>query len=474
MAATPGQDLTERPGVPEGILGKIGRRRLAASPAASTPCSRHEEGGVFRSDDSGETWERTSDDRNLRQRAWYYSHIVADPCDADTVWVLNVELWRSVDGGKTFQQVPAPHGDNHDMWIDPTNTDRMILGNDGGDDGHLQRRRLVVYPLQPADRRVLPRRHRHPDALPRLRRAAGQHDDVAAQPVELRRHHHQRMARDRRRRERLHRHSPRRPRYRLRRLDAGLPDPLRPRPRAERATSAVWPENFHRRSLRPRHEVPLPVDLADRPLAARPDTPATSARNYVFRTTNEGQSAGTSTQPRPDPRRPGDAGLVRRPDHQGQHRRRGTTARSSPSPSRRLRPGVIWTGSDDGLVHVTRDGGADMAADVSPTGLPDWALMLADRRQPARRPDRPTLAATRYKLDDFAPYLFRTTDGGKTWTTITNGIPHDDFTRVVREDPKRRGMLYAGTETGIYISWTTVATRGSGWAATCRSCQSTT
>ncbi|MEA2531494.1 MAG: hypothetical protein QOG89_3138, partial [Thermomicrobiales bacterium] len=125
-------DLTDKPGMPKGLKGKIG---VAVSPAKTGrvwAIVENENGGVFRSDDGGETWEKLNDDRRLRQRAWYYSHIYADPLDAETVWVLNVEMFRSVDGGKTFNSVPAPHGDNHDLWIDPANPRRMILANDGG------------------------------------------------------------------------------------------------------------------------------------------------------------------------------------------------------------------------------------------------------------------------------------------------------------------------------------------------------
>ncbi len=187
------------------MLGKIGVTASGAKAGRVWAIVEAEDGAVFRSDDYGETWQRGSEDRNLRQRAWYYHHIYADPQDADTVWVLNVEFWKSIDGGKTFGKVPVPHGDNHDLWIDPNNANRMILGNDGGGCVSYNGGLAWSSDLQPADRRVLSRHHRHPDAVPRLRRAAGQHHDERHQPLELRCDHDDGVVPDRRRRERLHR-----------------------------------------------------------------------------------------------------------------------------------------------------------------------------------------------------------------------------------------------------------------------------
>ena len=132
-AARPGRHLTDRPGLPSGTLGKIG---VAASPAQSgrvwALIEHATEGGLYRSDDYGDNWEKVSDNQNLVSRAWYYIHLTADPQDADTVYVNNLDFWKSSDGGKTFAEIATPHGDNHDLWIDPTNNQRMIQGNDGG------------------------------------------------------------------------------------------------------------------------------------------------------------------------------------------------------------------------------------------------------------------------------------------------------------------------------------------------------
>ena len=439
------QDLTERPGVPEGILGKVAVI-VSPQPGRVYTMFEHDEGGVFRSDDYGETWERTSDDRNLRQRAWYYSHIVADPCDADTVWVLNVELWRSVDAGKTFQQVPAPHGDNHDMWIDPTNTDRMILGNDGGTmvtfnaggswstlynqpTGEFYhaatdtRTPYRVYGAQQDNTTMsLPSRSNYDAIIINEWReiGGGESGYIAIRPDDPDIVYAGSMQGF------------------LTRYDHG---------REQIRNVSPWPENFLGNAavdMKYRFNWTSPTILS----AHDPNVLLTGA-NVIFRTANEGQSWDIVSDDltRGDPETLGSSGGPITKDNTGAEVY-GTIFTIAESP---VTPGVIWTGSDDGLVYVTRDN-AQTWQPAQPEGLPDWALCSLIDASP-HDDQTAWLAATRYKLDDFAPYLFRTTDGGKTWVKITNGIPHDDFTRVVREDPKRRNMLYAGTETGIYISW---------------------
>ena len=200
-------DISHNDGLPKGVLGKIGISASGAQPGRVLAMVEAEDGAVFRSDDYGDTWQRGSEDRNLRQRAWYYHHIIADPQNADAVWVLNVEAWKSIDGGNTFQVVAVPHGDNHDLWIDPHEPAAHDPGQRRRRHRQLQRRPIMVRHLQPADGRVLPRHHRQPSPLSRLRRAAGQHHDHRAQPLLDRRHHARRGVRGRRRREWLHRSS---------------------------------------------------------------------------------------------------------------------------------------------------------------------------------------------------------------------------------------------------------------------------
>jgi photosystem II stability/assembly factor-like uncharacterized protein len=200
---------------PKGTLGKIG---IAVSPAKSGrvfAIVEAEDGAVFRSDDGGDSWERGSEDRNLRQRAWYYHHIFADPKDPETAWVLNVDAWRSSDGGKTFVQMSIPHGDHHDLWIDPNDPNRNDRGQRRRCGRVVQRRRELVRRLQPADRGVLSRHHRQPDAVPHLRRAAGQHHDDGPEPRADRRRLGRGLVPDRRRRVGLHRGPSRRSEHRV-------------------------------------------------------------------------------------------------------------------------------------------------------------------------------------------------------------------------------------------------------------------
>ncbi len=178
------EELSGKRGMPKGLLGRIGVSASPAKPGRVWAIIEAKEGAVMRSDDYGDTWELMTDSGEVRQRPWYYMHIFADPADPDTVWVLNLSAWKSTDGGKTFNRVTVPHEDHHDLWIDPREPAAHDRGQRRRRDRLLQRRRVLVHDLQPADRRVLPRHDRQPDALPALRRAAGQHDGQRPQPLE--------------------------------------------------------------------------------------------------------------------------------------------------------------------------------------------------------------------------------------------------------------------------------------------------
>jgi photosystem II stability/assembly factor-like uncharacterized protein len=439
-------DLSEKPGLPKGIKGKIG---LAVSPAQSGrvwAIVEHEQGGVFRSDDGGETWEKLNEERNLRQRAWYYSHLCADPQDPNTVWCMNVELFRSVDGGKTFQQVPAPHGDNHDLWIDPAGPKRMILGNDGGGtvsfNGGLSWSSLYNQPTGEFY-------HVAVDARTPYRVYGAQQDNTtmslpsrsvydAITPTEW---------------------------YEIGGCESGhiCVRPDNPNvvyagcyqgllTRYDHATGqlrdvTVWPEAYSgwgAKDFKFRFNWTAPTLLS-------PHDPQTlyTAANVVFRSSDEGASWEPISPDlsRNDPITLEPSGGPITKDNTGAEVY-GTVFALAESP---LQPGLLWAGSDDGLVHVSRDGGAAWQ-NVTPPELPEWALISTIEPSP-HDPAVAYLAATRYKRDDFQPYLFKTEDFGQAWRKLTAGIPEDDFTRVVREDPARPGLLYAGTETGIYVSF---------------------
>src|SRR5438093_1368108 len=334
-------DISHARGLPKGILGKIGIAASAAKSGRVFAIVESEDGAVFRSDDGGDNWERGSEDRNLRQRAWYYNHIYADPKDPETAWVLNVDAWRSNDGGKTFVQMSIPHGDHHDLWIDPDDPNRMIEGNDGGG--------VVTF-----------------------------NGGESAGAV----------------------------RYRFQ-----------------------WTA----------------------PIALSPHDPNVlyHCGNRIFRTRNEGESweAISPDLTRNDPKRLGASGGPITKDNTGAEYY-CTVFAFAESPVAR---GVLWAGSDDGLVHVSRDDGKSWK-NVTPKGIGSWALVSIIEASPH---DAGTayVAANRYKQDDFRPYLFKTKDYGRTWTKITRGIPDDDFTRVIRADPAKKGLLYAGAETGAYFSF---------------------
>ena len=439
-------DLSEKPGMPKGIKGKIGGVVSPAQSGRVWALIEHDKGGIYRSDDGGETWERLNEERNLRQRSWYYSHLCADPQDPNTLWCLNVELFRSVDGGKTFQQVPAPHGDNHDLWIDPANPQRMILGNDGGGtvsfNGGLSWSTLYNQPTSEFYHVTVDNRSPY--------RVYGAQQDNTTMSVPSRSNHDAITVTEW---------------YEIGGCESGH---IAVRPdnpdvvyagcyqglltRYDHATGqlrdvTVWPEAYSgwgAKDFKYRFNWTAPTVLS-------PHDPNTlyTAANIVFRSTDEGASWEPISPDlsRNDPATLQPSGGPITKDNTGAEVY-GTVFALAESP---LRPGLLWAGSDDGLVHLSRDGGGSWES-VTPPELPEWALI--SHIEPSwHDPAVAYLAATRYKRDDFQPYLFKTEDSGKTWRKIVTGIPEDDFTRVVREDPARRGLLYAGTETGIYVSY---------------------
>ncbi len=439
-------EITRKPGLPAGLLGKIG---LAVSPAKEDrvwAIIDAEDGAVFRSDDRGETWERLSEDRNLRARPWYYMHIYADTQDPETLWVLNVQAWKSIDGGRTFFEVQIPHGDHHDLWIDPLNPQRMIEGNDGGacvsfngganwstiynqptaEFYHVTTDNQVPYRVYGAQQDnttiSLPGR----SALAGITQSdtyevgGGESGYIAVRPdnpniVYAGSYHGY-----------------------LTRYDH--------RARQERNIS-VWPElatGWGAKDQKYRFQWTYPILLS-------PHDPNVlyATGNYVFRSIDEGSSWEVISPDltRNDITRMEPSGGPVTKDNTGAEFY-GTIFAFTESPIKR---GLFWAGSDDGLIHISRDGG-ETWKNITPTELPGWALISIIEPSP-HDPATAYVAATCYKLDDFQPYLYKTHDYGETWTKITTGIAENDFTRVIREDPVRRGLLYAGTETGMHVSF---------------------
>jgi photosystem II stability/assembly factor-like uncharacterized protein len=437
--------LTE--GLPEGIVGIIGVAISAARPERVWAIiESKDKGGVYRSDDGGEKWTRVNTENKLRQRAWYYSRIYADPKNPESVYVLNTGFYRSNDGGKTFNPIRVPHGDNHDLWIDPDDPQRMIESNDGGANVSFNGGRtwssIMNQPTAQFYRVVTD------DRFPYWVYGAQQDNTTVAIASRSRRSGIDVTDW-----------------YPVGGCESGwiAPKPKNPEvvfagcyggsitrydhKTGETRQVMAWPQMAIGQA---------PKDLKYRiqwnaPIVISPHDPNTlyHAAQMLLRSRDDGQSWQEIS---PD---------LTRNDKSKQDYSGGPITRDNTgvevydviftvveSPQE---PGTIWAGTDDGLVHVTRDGGRNWQ-DVTPKGIPEWIQINSIEVSPH---DKATayLAATMYKFDDFRPYVYKTDDYGKTWTKIDSGIPTGAFTRVVREDPSRRGLLYAGTETGLYVSF---------------------
>jgi photosystem II stability/assembly factor-like uncharacterized protein len=452
-------ELTGRSGLPQGVLGKIG---VAASPARPgrvwALVEAADGGGLYRSDDHGERWERVCADPDLRRRPWYYMHVHADPRDPETAWVLNLQCWRSTDGGRRFEQVPTPHGDNHDLWIDPRDPNRMIEGHDGGASVSLDGGRSWSGVLNQPTAQFY---HVTTDDQVPYHVYGSQQDNWAMRlpsigfegAISWKDHVEPGGG------ESGYIAIGRRPPHTV--FGGGIgTGPGHGRliawnPRTgQKRNVTVWPEvhgaGAGAGALKYRFQWTFPVEVSPHD----PDALYVCS-NHVHRSRDEGVSWEVISPDltRNDPATLGPSGGPITADNSGAEIY-GTIFAFRESPHE---AGVFWAGSDDGLVHLSRDGGATWR-NITPSELPERALISIVEPSP-HDPAAAYLAATRYKLDDPRPYLFKTDDHGATWTRINDGIPADDFTRVIRADPARRGLLYAGTETGLYVSFDD----GEGW-----------
>ena len=447
-------DLTGNPGLPEGLKGRMG---VSASPARSDRVwavieANREERGLYRSDDGGATWAHVSDDANLVQRPWYYSHVFADPRDPETVYVMNMKAWKSTDGGKSFDQISTPHGDNHDIWIDPNNTKRMVQSNDGGACvsfnggatwstifnqptsqfyhvatstdfpyrlyGTQQDNSAVsvpsrssygailwgeCYPCGSSESGHIAVRPDNPDIVysGAIGSSNGGGDSL------MRYDHSTRQAR----------------------------------------IVSVWPEFYwgwgvKDHKYRFQWTYPIVISPHDH------DVVFVTA-NVVFRSDDEGASwmAISPDLTRNDRTKMEASGGPITLDTTYVENY-GTIFAFTESPHE---AGVFWAGSDDGLIHISRDGGGSWV-DVTPKDLPEWTRIDVIEVSP-HNPATAYVSATRYKHDDTRPFLYKTDDFGSTWRSISDGLPQDDFTRMIREDTERPGLLYVGTETRMYVSF---------------------
>ncbi len=440
-------DISKNAGLPKGVIGKIG---VAVSPLNSNlvwALIENENGGVFRSDDAGKTWSRTSDDRNLRQRAWYYSRIFADPKNPETVYATNVNFWKSVDGGKTFKNIRAMHGDHHDLWLDPNNPERMILADDGGATVSQNGGKSWT----PLDIPTAQMYHCFVDNQVPYRIYGAQQDNTSIS-IASRSASGEISVREW---------------FPTAGGESGYITPHPTKPHIIFGGSYGGYMTKHNLLTEQQQNVsPYPEEMIGEPSSKRkyrfqwtypivfsPHDASTlyATAQVVFRSRDEGMSWEIISPDltRNDASKQAASGGPITKDNTGVETY-NTIFTFAESP---VEQGVLWTGSDCGLVHVSRDAGKTWQ-NVTPSAkdLPELALCSMMDASPF---DKGTayLAANRYKLDDHKPYIFKTTDYGKTWVKITTGIPEGAFVRVVREDPNKRGLLYAGTETGVYVSF---------------------
>lgn len=442
-------EITRNPGLPqEGLVGKMGVAVSPVDPQRIYAIIEHEEGGVFRSEDGGESWTRTNDERKLRQRAFYYTRIYADPLELDRVYVLNTAFYRSDDGGESFDRtIRVPHGDNHDLWISPSDSERMINANDGGANVSVNGGRSWTEQDFPTAQfyRVITTAHE-----PYMICGAQQDNSTACVAPQGWGH--------------LSAYGT--PFFSVGGCESGYiaPHPENPdvyyagcyggslsrydhRNGQTRAVN-VWPENPMGQSaedLVERVQWTFPIVFSH----YDPDVLYTGTQK-VWRTTNEGQSweAISEDLTRADPSTMGPSGGLITRDQTGVETY-ATVFAIAPS---HHDPDVIWAGSDDGYVQVTRNGGTTWQ-NVTPADAPDFVRINTIEASP-NTPGKAYVAGIRYLVEnDRSPYVWKTEDFGQSWTRIVHGIPQDDFIRAVREDPVRPGLLYAASERTVYVSF---------------------
>ncbi|HEY3777192.1 MAG TPA: hypothetical protein VGL35_03970 [Rhizomicrobium sp.] len=432
-------------GLPGGILGRIDVAVSGADSNRIYAMIEAKDGGLYRSDDHGGHWRRVNDDGRLRQRAWYFSKIYADPKRADTVYALNTGLFRSTDGGKTFKLLPARHGDHHGLWIDPTDPDRLINASDGGasvsvDGGKTWSTELNqptaqfyhvavdndfpyhVYGAQQDNSSIA---------------IASRDDEGAITDKDW---------------------------YDVGGGEAGfvVPDP--------RDSDIVYSTNenliirWNKKNDQGRVIDVWPIDASGHaaadlehrfnwtsPLTLSPQNPDTIyvGLERLYRSTDDG-SSWTAISPdltRNDKSKQGPSGGPITKDITSVEYY-DTIFAIAESP---LKKGLLWVGSDDGLIHTSPDDGAHWS-DVTPHDMPQWSTI--SMIEPSHfEAGTAYVAVDRHKLDDIKPYIFKTADGGKTWVRIDRTLPEGAFVHAVREDPQKRGLLYAGTETGVFVSF---------------------
>ncbi len=429
-------------GLPSGVWGRVGvsvanANRIYAQIEA-------DKGGLYRSDDGGQKWSLINDSRNYRQRAWYYSHILADPKNPDSLYSLNVQIWKSTDGGKSFRVLRAPHGDNHGIWVDPKNPNRLINGNDGGATistnggetwtGLGNQPTAQFYHVVTSNEvpyRIFGAQQDNSTISIPSRTDGGGIDETDW--------------------------------YQVGGCESGYiaPNPKDPNTvyagcygghitrfdvRTKQGYEVMaWPLNplgAGADELKYRWQWTAPIVFSPHDANV-----LYHAANKVLMTTNGGK---TWTEISPDltrnekAKQKSSGGPITKDNTSVEYYNTIFSLVESP-----IAKGTIWAGSDDGLIHVTRDGGANWT-NVTPKDLPESRIDLIE----ASAVDAGTayVAVDRHEFDDFLPYIYKTTDFGKTWTQVQSDLPKDAFVRAVRADSVRKGLLFAGTERGVFYS----------------------
>ena len=448
-------DISKFKGLPKGPWGIVG---ITVSPVDSNrvwAIIEAEDGGVFRSDDAGKTWKKINENRALRQRAWYYSRIYADTQNKDKVYVMNVSYGVSTDGGKTFTLKNAPHGDHHDLWIDPNNNNRMVIADDGGaqvsNDGG---ENWTTYHNQPTAQFY---RVTTDNSFPY--RIYGAQQDNSTVRIS-------------------HRTSGSGITERDWEPSAGgesahlAPDPknndivyggtykgymMRKDHSVDQTRSInIWPDNpagSGAEVMKYRFNWNFPVKFS-----IHDDNTLYAGSNFLHVTTNEGQTWKTIS---PDLTRglpetiKSSGGPITQDNTGAEFYSNLFAINESP-----LEEGVIWVGSDDGLIHISRDNGQNWENITPPASMSPKLNMINCIDPSPFKKGTAYVAATSYKFGDYTPYLYKTSDYGKTWKVITQGIKGNHYTRAIRSDKVREGLLYAGTEWGMYVSFDD----GSSWS----------
>lgn len=440
------KNISASRGLPKGVWGITAIAVAPSNPEKIYALIENEKGGLFVSSDAGETWTLQSSDNNIRQRAWYYNKVFIDPKNENKLYCPNVNLMMSSDGGKTFKGINTPHGDHHDLWIDPENANRMIVADDGGaqvsfDAGtnwstYLNQPTVQVYRISTDNAfpyRILGGQQDNSAFRIRSRTygaaitandfqptAGGESGFVVADPLE--------------------------PDITYGGSYMGYLNRLDHRTNESRLIN-VWPID----GIGAGADVQKYRFQWNYPIFFSPNTPKRlyAAGNHLFATENEGRSW---EQISPDlttndkAKQASSGGPITKDNTGVEYYCTIFTAMES-----EYEKDLLWTGSDDGLIHVSKDGGKNWE-NVTPKDCPKW-IMWNCVDASAFKKGAAYFVGTRYKMDDFAPYIYKTEDYGKTWKRIDNGIPRNYFSRALRTDKKRAGLLYAGTEYGLYISY---------------------